>query len=109
MQIAQAQVAAAQRAYDNQAEQVQEADEADEADEVMRVIPMPLWPGMTPTERRITLNAMQRFGGGFVQHLARAWLLADEINAAKLGCVFNDYMRAYGPQSWPYRATEAQQ
>ena len=41
------------------------------------------------------LDAMQRFGGTFIQRLAATWLVADEINRRRLLAAFPDYWREY--------------
>lgn len=41
------------------------------------------------------LDAMSRFGGGFVSHLAGAWRRADATNHARLHAAFGGYYREY--------------
>lgn len=66
----------------------------------------PVWPRLTEAERRKTLHAMVRFGGGFSSRLAEAWQRADAINAARLGCAFDDYVRSYGPGTPAYASAD---
>ena len=68
--------------------------------------PMPQWVGMTARERGYTLQAMSKFGGGFVAALASAWQRADTVNAAVLGAAFPDVVRQYGPGSDAYLLIE---
>jgi hypothetical protein len=41
------------------------------------------------------LDAMERYGGGFVSALAVAWRKADPQNQAKLRTAFDNYYREY--------------
>lgn len=41
------------------------------------------------------LDAMERYGGGFVSALAAAWRRADSQNHARLLAAFPDYVRQY--------------
>ncbi len=52
-------------------------------------------PDKHSTEHHETLDAMERFGGGFVQALAVAWRKADALNHAKLHRAFGHYYRQY--------------
>lgn len=54
---------------------------------------------MNDTERFNTIQAMRRYGGGFVQLLAAAWEHADEKNSQRIEAAFPEYMRDYGPDS----------
>ena len=44
------------------------------------------------------LDFMRRRGGGFISHLAQAWLRADPINSAKLSVAFADKYREFAEQ-----------
>jgi len=140
MNIAPAEMAAAQRAYDNAApaewdgddlrelvsmctinagcaQRALERGDAANAQAAMEELrqalneqpleddtTLPKWPRLKPDQQHRTLNAMQRYGGGFVQALARAWLQADPQKAAALGNSFDNEVRSYGPGSPPYAA-----
>lgn len=49
---------------------------------------------MTPTDLEV-VNVMSKHGGSFVQALARAAMLADPINHAKLKAAFLEYWDEY--------------
>lgn len=49
---------------------------------------------MTDSERE-TIEAMQKFGGGFVRRLGEAWIHADQENARKLRMAFPQYWDQY--------------
>lgn len=55
------------------------------------------WHTMGDEQRKMTLRAMGRFGGGFVQALAQAWQRADALQAGKLADAFPDLVEKYGP------------
>lgn len=57
------------------------------------------------TEHHEVLDAMERFGGGFVKALAIAWRKADPTNHAKLMSQFGDYWRQYKMQLDQQRST----
>ena len=42
-----------------------------------------------------TLNEMEKYGGGFVKALAKAWKRADRINHLKLKEAFGDIFSKY--------------
>lgn len=42
-----------------------------------------------------TLDKMQKYGGSFVQQLARLWFVADSGNRAKLEASFGDIFDRY--------------
>lgn len=42
-----------------------------------------------------TIEAMKRYGGGFVKALADAALLADDINLERLKAAFPEYWKKY--------------
>ncbi len=50
---------------------------------------------MNPLEKRMVLEAMERFGGSFVRALAEAWRKADADNSARLEQAFPEYAREY--------------
>lgn len=60
------------------------------------------WTTLQPEQRALTLRAMHRYGGTFVQRLANAWGCADETNAAKLAEAFPELVTRYGPESGFY-------
>lgn len=60
------------------------------------------WTAMQPEQRALTLRAMHRYGGTFVQRLANAWGCADEANAGKLAAAFPELVTKYGPGSGFY-------
>lgn len=60
------------------------------------------WATMTSEQRRITVHAMERYGGGFVARLGEAWQRADADSAARLGAAFPDLLLRYGPGSDAY-------
>lgn len=41
------------------------------------------------------LDAMERYGGHFVKHLAAAWKYADQQNHTRLVLAFRDYLDQY--------------
>lgn len=56
-------------------------------------------------EHHEVLDAMERFGGGFIQALAIAWRKADPTNHAKLMSQFGDYWQQYKMQLDQQRKT----
>lgn len=50
----------------------------------------------TPLDRKLeVLDAMERYGGGFVRALAEAWRKADSTNEEKLQRAFPEYWQQY--------------
>ena len=65
------------------------------------------WDQLTELQRRTTLHAMVRFGGGFVSRLGEAWQSAHHGNAQQLAIVFPELVENYGPGSAPYARAKA--
>lgn len=41
------------------------------------------------------IQAMQDYGGSFVQQLAKLWLIADETNCQRIERAFDEYIEKY--------------
>lgn len=54
---------------------------------------------MVPNEDQKMVLAMKHYGGGFVQALATCFVMADEINYAKLLAAFPEYCEQYRKMS----------
>lgn len=50
---------------------------------------------MDAYERSPIIEAMEKFGGGFVKALAVAWSKADSQNSAKIEAAFPEYIEQY--------------
>lgn len=50
---------------------------------------------MTPITDQQILDTMERYGGSFASHLAKAWQHADDNNAARLRNGFGDLLEKY--------------
>lgn len=46
------------------------------------------------------VNNMQKYGGSFVQQLAKCAICADPINYQKLQLAFQNYFDEYNPDNW---------
>lgn len=54
---------------------------------------------LTPTQLHRTWVAIERYGGGFCERLARAWFHGDDRNRDRLNAAFGHLLEQYGPDS----------
>ncbi len=52
---------------------------------------------MNEDDKIKTIDRMERYGGGFVKVLPKAWRLADPVNSRVIEDGFPGYIEKYGP------------
>ena len=58
------------------------------------------WEQLSPTERVLTMNNMDAYGGGFCRAIVDAMRLADSNNLWRLVTTFDDLIDRYQPKNW---------
>lgn len=66
------------------------------------------WDDMSEVQRHRTVQAMERFGGGFVARLSQALFVADSTNRERLTDAFPEMADKYGPGTFFYERIEEQ-
>ena len=72
------------------------------ADRPSRVAPT--WSALTPEQRRVTLHAMYRYGGTYIEHLADLLMVADEQRAERHAQAAKEDLVQYLPGGEAYQA-----
>lgn len=58
------------------------------------------WERLTEVERRLTMNNMDAYGGGFCRALVGAMYLADSGNLLRIATAFDHLIERYQPSNW---------